>query len=165
MIDLIQKTHLLGKRLAEAGREARSASSAVTGELTDQMTRAIGAAAGEVVRAAVIGAMTAVVRSPRKSSGCSYTQPRSDDAWNDLDDLSAVEVGDEVLTEASSGATPTSPASAAGWATATRAIGSALTVAAGAAAAVPGGRLVAAGLGAVAAVAALAVRASENTSS
>ena len=48
-----------------------------------------------------------------------------------------------------------------GWVAGVRAVGTALTVAAGAAAAVPGGRLVAAGLGAVAAVAGLAARAGD----
>jgi len=163
MIDVLHKLGTIGKRLAEAGREARVASVAVTGELTDQMTQAIGVAAGEVVRAAVIGAVAAVMRAPRKPAR-SYPQPSSDDSWNDLDDWSAGEEGDEVNAEPSSGAAPTSPALATGWATATRAVGAALTVAAGAAASVPGGRLAAAGLGAVAAVVTLAARASEHTS-
>ncbi len=164
MIDLLQKAHSLGKRLAAAGREARSASVAVTGELTDQMTQAIGVAAGEVVRAAVIGAMAAVIRAPRKPPK-QFPQAAFDDPWNDFDDLPAVEAGDEVHSEQSPAEAQPTPPVAMSWATATRAVGSALTVAAGAAASVPGGRLVAAGLGAVAAVATLAARASENTSS
>lgn len=163
MIDLLKKAHLLGKRLAEAGREARSASVAVTGELTDQMTQALGVAAGEVVRAAVIGAVAAVMRPPRKSA--KQFSHAEFDTWNDFEDLSAADAGDEVHSLPNSVAAQTTHGLASSWATATRAVGSALTVAAGAAASVPGGRLVAAGLGAVAAVATLAARASENTSS
>jgi len=102
MNNFLQKIGSLGNRLAEAGREARSASSAVTSELTDQLTQAIGVAAGEVVRAAVIGAMTAIVRNPRKSSRA-YPQPGSDDSCNDLDDWSApeIEAGDDVHAEPS----------------------------------------------------------------
>jgi len=163
MIDLLQKAHLLGKRLAEAGREARSASVAVTGELMDQLTQAVGAAAGEVVRAAVIGAVAAVMRPSRKPA--KQFPPTEYDPWDDVEGLPAVETDDEVHLQQRSAEAQTTPGLASGWAKATRAAGSALTVAAGAAAAVPGGRLVAAGLGAVAAVATLAARASEKTSS
>jgi len=163
MIDLLQKAHSLGKRLAEAGREARSASAAVTGELTDQMTQAIGAAAGEVVRAAVVGAVAAVMR-PQVRLAKRFPEAGFD-PWNDSEELLADEPNDEVHSRLSPVEAPTTPGVTPGWATATRAVSTALTVAAGAAASVPGGRLVAAGLGAVAAVATLAARASENTSS
>ena len=160
MIDVLQKVSTLGKRLAEAGREARTASAAVTGELTDQMTQAVGAAAGEVVRAAVIGAVAAVVRGSqrRRSPGGAV-----DDSWADLDALPPGVDDNEYLGERHSEAASASPRT--DWARATRVAGAALTVAAGAAASVPGGRLVAAGLGAIAAVATLAARAGENTSS
>ncbi len=164
MIDMLHKMGTIGKRLAEAGREARAASAAVTGELTDQMTQALGVAAGEVVRAAVIGAVAAVMRAPRKPAR-TFLKSTTNDSWNDLEDWPAGEAVDEVDAEPSPEVAKPTPAVATGWATATRSVGSALTVAAGAAASVPGGRLVAAGLGAVAAVATLAARAGEHTSS
>jgi len=159
MIDLLQKAHSLGKRLAEAGREARSASVAVTGELTDQLTQAVGAAAGEVVRAAVIGAVAAVVRGSQKRR---FPVGSVDDSWADLDPLPPGVDDNEDLDESHSEAASTS--SRMGWTRATRMAGSALTVAAGAAASVPGGRLVAVGLGAAAAVVTLAARTGENPS-
>jgi len=160
MIDVLQKINTLGNRLAEAGREARTATAAVTGELTDQMTQAIGAAAGEVVRAAVIGAVAAVVRGSQKRP---FPVGTVDDQWGDLDGLPPGVDDNEDLNESHSEAATTSPRM--GWARATRMAGTALTVAAGAAASVPGGRLIAAGLGAVAALATLAARAGEDTSS
>lgn len=160
MIDLMHKIGTIGNRLAEAGREARTASVAVTGELTDQMTQAIGVAAGEVVRAAVIGAVAAMMRGVPKTrfSGGNFRDP-----WADLDELPPSVEDDELLGESQLEAVSAPPRL--GWAKATRLAGSALSVAAGAAASVSGGRLVAAGLGAVAAVATLAARAGENTSS
>ena len=160
MNDLLQKIGSLGNRLADAGREARTASAAVTGELTDQMTQAIGAAAGEVVRAAVIGGIAAVVRGSQKRR---FPGGAVDDSWADLDALPPGADDNEDLDERHSESAPTSPRM--GWARATRMAGTALTVAAGAAASVPGGRLIAAGLGAVAALATLAARAGEDTSS
>ncbi|MBA4192282.1 MAG: hypothetical protein C0467_30295 [Planctomycetaceae bacterium] len=156
MIDMLQKMGSIGKRLAEAGREARTASASVAGELTDQMTRAVGAAAGEVVRAAVIGAVAAVVRGSQKQP---FPVGSVDDTWAEHDTMPPGVDEHELSAETASTAPRT------GWARATRMAGTALTVAAGAAASVPGGRLVAAGLGAVAAVATLAARAGEDTSS
>ena len=149
-VNLIRTVARVGRRLAEAGREARAASQSVAGPAADQVTEVLGAAVGEVVRAAVIGAVAAAVR------GATTAVPRTSvapafDPWGD-DEFPAAE-GD--LPD---GPLPTAKPA---WARATRAVGSALGVAAGAAAAVPGGRLVAAGLGGLAAVAGLAARAAE----
>ena len=66
MLDLLERIGGVGRRLAEAGREAREASAVVAGEVTDQMTRALGVAAGEVIRAAVVGAVATVVRGAQR---------------------------------------------------------------------------------------------------
>lgn len=148
-VNLMQTVARVGRRLAEAGREARAASQSVAGPAADQVTEVLGAAVGEVVRAAVIGAVAAAVR------GTTTAPPRvpAYDPWGDDESRPAEgETSDGPLVSVR-------PA----WATATRAVGSALGVAAGAAAAVPGGKLVAAGLGGLAAVAGLAARAAEPT--
>jgi len=165
MLDLIQKASSLGKRLAEAGREARHASVATTGHVTDQMTQTFGAAAGEVVRAAVCGAVSAIIHGSRTLSppvGAPHSMFR--DPWEDEERFRFEEY--EVPPQVSTAQPPelTEPARP-GWTRAARMTGTVLTVAAGAAASVPGGRLVAAGLGAAAAVVSLAARAGENTSS
>jgi hypothetical protein len=166
MIDLLQKAHAVGQRLAAAGREARSASADVTSQVTEQMTQTLGAAAGEVVRAAVCGAVAAIIRGARAPLPTT-TAPigRFRDPWGDDDDDFHTE--DRVVpVEPVTSPEPNEPAepSRPGWAEAARMTGTALTVAAGAAASVPGGRLVAAGLGAAAAVVTLAARAGENSS-
>ena len=67
MHDLVRTMSGLGRRLTDAGREARQASTAVGKEVIDQLTSAIGSATGEVVRAAVIGAVAAIIRvSPER---------------------------------------------------------------------------------------------------
>jgi hypothetical protein len=151
-VNLIQTVARVGRRLAEAGREARAASKSVAGPAADQVTEVLGAAVGEVVRAAVIGAVAAAVRgattaTPRPAVAPAY------DPWGD----------DEFPSAETDSADVPLPTAKPAWAKATRAVGSALGVAAGAAAAVPGGKLVAAGLGVLAAVAGLAARAAEPT--
>jgi hypothetical protein len=146
--------------LADAGREARQASTVVVREIIDQLTATVGAATGEVVRAAVVGAVAAIIRSAPKT--VLSTVPPLPDSWDDLDYFEidhgettpAGQLGPHAPPQSG---TPNRP----GWVNGMRAVGTALTVAAGGAAAVPGGRLVAAGLGAFAAVAGLAARASE----
>ena len=160
MHDLVRTLSGLGRRLTVAGREARQSSTIVAREVIDQLTSAVGAATGEVVRAAVVGAVAAIIRCAPKTS-LPTVAPMAD-PWEALDDFAA-DLDDET---AASRLVPDPPlASAApgrpGWVAGVRVVSTALTVAAGAAAAVPGGRLVAAGLGAVAAVAGLAARAGE----
>lgn len=161
MLDLLQKASVLGKRLAAAGRDARTASADMTCQVTDQMTQTLGAAAGEVVRAAVCGAVAAIIhgaRTPSPPIGM-FREP-----WGDDDDGFGSEAGEVPAPIPTTLPTESSEPSRPGWARATKMAGTALTVAAGAAASVPGGRLVAAGLGAAAAVATLAARAGENPS-
>ena len=161
MLDMVQQLTALGRRLAEAGREAREASTAVAGEVGDRMTQTLGAAAGEVVRAAVVGAIVAVIRGnvPRPAY---LPFRRMDDLWDDSDSFPPGVSKDAIDSTAKtdSAAESESPAHPR-WVSSARLFTTALTVAAGAAASVPGGRLVAAGLGAVAAVAGLAARAGE----
>ena len=140
--NVIRTAVAVGRRLAAAGREAREASRSVAGPAGEQVIDAVAAAVGEVVRAAVAGAVAAAVR------GTTGPHDRSRDPWG-------AEEYDLVPVAASGGPPDDVP----DWALATRAAGAALSVAAGAAAAVPGGRLVAAGLGALATVAGLAARA------
>jgi hypothetical protein len=158
MHDILQTMSSLGRRLTHAGREARHASSTVAREVIDQLTSAVGSATGEIVRAAVVGAVAAIIRAaPRSGRPASLTDP-----WDGFDDFEA-DASEEML-EAPGVADGTGQPTFSGrpcWVAGARAVGTALTVAAGAAAAVPGGRLVAAGLGAVAAVAGLAARAGE----
>ena len=153
--NLVSVVARVGRRLTEAGREARAASKSVAGPAAEQVTEVIGAAVGEVVRAAVIGAVVAAVRGatsvPRTTVAPQY------DPWEDEELSTAEDEG----TEGASG--QTAPVVRPAWAKATRTVSSALSVAAGAAAAVPGGRVVAAGLGGLAAVAGLAARAAEPT--
>src|SRR5262245_23302744 len=152
MHDILQTMSGLGRRLTHAGREARHASSTVAKEVIDQLTSAVGSATGEIVRAAVVGAVAEIIRAAPKS----VRQATLTDPWDDLDDfgVDVVETPDDSRVADGTGQ-PTIPGRS-GWVAGARAVGTALTVAAGAAAAVPGGRLVAAGLGAVAAVAGLA---------
>ena len=152
-VNLIRTVARVGRRLAEAGREARAASQSVAGPAADQVTEVIGAAIGEVVRAAVIGAVAAAVRGAATTATPRTPVAPAFDPWGD-DEFPAAE------DERPDGPLPTAKPA---WARATRTIGSALGVAAGAAAAVPGGKLVAAGLGGLAAVAGLAARAAEPT--
>ena len=158
MHDLMQRVCGLGHRLADAGREARQASTDVAGDVLDQMTRALGAAAGEVVRAAVVGAVAVVLR------GTEHLTPtptlRSTDRWDDFEGFAPDFDGEGIGQQAVPASTEDPPPLVQPrWVAGARTVGTALTVAAGAAAAVPGRRLVAAGLGAVAAVAGLAARA------
>lgn len=166
MLDILQKAHSVGQRLAAAGREARSASADMTSQVTEQMTQTLGAAAGEVVRVAVSGAVAAIIRGARTPSSPIAVRP---DPWDDDYDFQDTERDVHPLASAPpTGATEPTESNAPpqpGWARAARMTGTALTVAAGAAASVPGGRLVAAGLGAAAAIVTLAARAGENTSS
>jgi hypothetical protein len=160
MHDLVRTMSGLGRRLTDAGREARQASTAVGKEVIDQLTGAIGAATGEVVRAAVIGAVAAIIRCGPKTA-LPLVQPPMD-SWEDLDDVGAERINRKPEDVADQHGLPKSSSPGRPvWVTGVRTVGAALTVAAGAAAAVPGGRLVAAGLGAVAAVAGLAARAGE----
>ena len=163
MHDLVRTMNGLGRRLTDAGREARQASTAVGKEVIDQLTGAIGSATGEVVRAAVIGAVAAIIRSGPKTA-LPVVQPPMD-SWEDFDDLGTERIDRRPEDLADQRGLPQSSSPGRpGWVTGVRTVGTALTVAAGAAgaaAAVPGGRLVAAGLGAVAAVAGLAARARE----
>ncbi len=150
-VNLIQKVAQVGRRLAEAGREAREASKSVAGPAAEQVVEVVAGAVGEVVRAAVIGAVAVAVRGaapiPRTTVAPAL------DPWDD----------DEFPPAESEIPESPLPIAKPAWAKATRAVGSALGVAAGAAAAVPGGKLVAAGLGGLAAVAGLAARAAEPT--
>jgi len=148
-VNVFQSVVRLGRRLAEAGREARAASKSVAGPAGEQVVEVVAGAVGEVVRAAVVGAVAAVVRGAARPT-CPTISPL-DDPW---DDEFAQPETETPSNGAEPGRVPT-------WARATRAAGSALSVAAGAAAAVPGGRVVAAGLGGLAAVAGLAARAAE----
>jgi hypothetical protein len=158
MHDLMQTVCGLGHRLADAGREARQASTVVAGDVLDQMTRALGAAAGEVVRAAVVGAVAVVLRGAERLTPTPTL--RSTDRWDDFEGYAPGPDGEEPSSQGvpANSTDPPSPVRPR-WVAGARTVGTALTVAAGAAAAVPGGRLVAAGLGAVAAVAGLAARA------
>jgi len=149
-VNVIRTVARLGRRLAEAGREARAASKSVAGPAGEQVVEVVAGAVGEVVRAAVAGAVAAVVRGAAAAHGTTIAPPF--DPWDD-DELPPA------ATEAPSNAAE--PVRVPTWARATRAAGSALAVAAGAAAAVPGGRVVAAGLGGLAAVAGLAARVAE----
>ncbi len=159
-LNLVQTITTMGRRLADAGREARAASRSVAGPAADQVTEVIGAAVGEVVRAAVIGAVVAVVRGAATAVPRTVALPQYD-SWDDEDFSPAEDTPNNAPTGRPAdgvppdAASPTRPA----WVRATRAVGSALGVAAGAAAAVPGGKFVAAGLGGLAAVAGLAARA------
>lgn len=149
-VSVFQSVVGLGRRLAEAGREARAASKSVAGPAGEQVVEVIAGAVGEVVRAAVVGAVAAVVRGAARPTRSAIAP--LDDPWGD----------DEFApTECEIPSTGAEPGRAPTWAKATRAAGSALSVAAGAASAVPGGRVVAAGLGGLAAVAGLAARAAE----
>jgi hypothetical protein len=152
-VNLIQTVARVGRRLAEAGREARAASKSVAGPAAEQITEVVGTAVAEVVRAAVIGAVVAAVRGANSVPRTTVAPPF--DPWDD-EELPAgeEEVGEGAPHRAAPAARPA-------WAKATRTMSSALSVAAGAAAAVPGGRVVAAGLGGLAAVAGLAARAAE----
>src|SRR4051812_23524661 len=150
--NMLQAVVRMGRRLAEAGREARAASQSVAGPAADQVTEVIGAAVGEVVRAAVIGAVAAALRGATTATPRTTVAPAYD-PWDD-EEIPATE--GERLNDPLPTAKPA-------WAKASRAVSSALGVAAGAAAAVPGGKLVAAGLGGLAAVAGLAARAAEPT--
>jgi hypothetical protein len=151
-VNVFQSVVRLGRRLAEAGREARAASKSVAGPAGEQVVEVVAAAMGEVVRAAVVGAVGAVVRGTARPAG--PTVAPTDDPW-----------GDDAFESRETEIPPTGaePARVPTWLKATRAAGSALSVAAGAAAAVPGGRVVAAGLGGRAAVAGLAARVAEPT--
>ena len=152
-VNLMHTVARVGRRLAEAGREARAASKSVAGPAADQVTDVIGAAIGEVVRAAVVGAVAAAVRGAATYSAPDRTGNPDRDPWDDEDFFPG---------EGTSGATGEAlPPGRPRWTATTRLVGSALSVAAGAAAAVPGGRVVAAGLGGLAAVAGLAARAGE----
>lgn len=152
-VSLIRTVARVGRRLAEAGREARAASQSVAGPAADQVTEVLGAAVGEVVRAAVIGAVAAAVRGATTTAMPRTAVAPAFDPWGDDEFPSADNDAPDVPL----------PTAKPAWAKATRAVGSALGVAAGAAAAVPGGKLVAAGLGGLAAVAGLAARAAEPT--
>jgi hypothetical protein len=149
-VSVFESVVRVGRRLAEAGREARAASRSVAGPAGEQVVEVIAGAVGEVVRAAVVGAAAAVVRGATRPARA--TVAPLDDPW-----------GDDEFAPAENDIPPTStePGRVPPWARATRAAGSALSVAAGAAAAVPGGRVVAAGLRGLAAVAGLAARAAE----
>jgi hypothetical protein len=149
-VNVFESVVRVGRRLADAGREARAASRSVAGPAGEQVVEVIAGAVGEVVRAAVVGAVAAVVRGAARPT-CPTAAPL-DDPWGD-DEFDPAE-SETPPAGAEPGQMPT-------WARATRAAGSALSVAAGAAAAVPGGRVVAAGLGGLAAVAGLAARAAE----
>jgi hypothetical protein len=149
-VNVFQSVVRLGRRLAEAGREARAASKSVAGPAGEQVVEVVAGAVGEVVRAAVVGAVAAVVRGAARPT-CPMIAP-PEDPWGD-DEFDPAE-SEAPSNGVEPGRVPT-------WARATRAAGSALSVAAGAAAAVPGGRVVAAGLGGLAAVAGLAARAAE----
>jgi hypothetical protein len=149
-VNVFQSVVRLGRRLAEAGREARAASKSVAGPAGEQVVEVVAGAVGEVVRAAVVGAVAAVVRGAARPTCPTFAPP--DDPWGD-DEFDPIE-NEIPPSGVESVRVPT-------WARATRAAGSALSVAAGAAAAVPGGRVVAAGLGGLAAVAGLAARAAD----
>ena len=151
-VNLMHTVARVGRRLAEAGREARAASKSVAGPAADQVTDVIGAAIGEVVRAAVVGAVAAAVRGAAAYSAPDRAGNTDRDPWDDEDFFPG---------EGTSGATGAALPGRPRWTATTRLVGSALSVAAGAAAAVPGGRVVAAGLGGLAAVAGLAARAGE----
>ena len=158
MHDILQTMSGLGRRLTHAGREARQASSAVAREVIDQLTSAVGSATGEIVRAAVVGAVATIIRAaPRPACSTPLTDPW--DGFNDFEVDGSGQTPDAPMV--TDGAVQSETTGRSGWVAGVRAVGTALTVAAGAAAAVPGGRLVAAGLGAVAAVAGLAARAGD----
>src|SRR3954468_9299193 len=72
----------LGRRFAEARREARAASKSVAGPAADQVTEVIGAAVGEAVRAAVIGAVAAAVRGATTTVARAPTLP-DHGPWDD----------------------------------------------------------------------------------
>lgn len=153
MFDVLKRVTAV--RLAAAGREARREVVATAGQIGAQVADAAATAAGELVRCAVAGAITAVVRgshpTPSVGSVGAWDHTEFDDnTGDDGDDTPPVPA-----PESGSAAFP-------GWARTSRVASRALTVAAGAAAAVPGGRLVAAGLGAAAAVVGLVARATEN---
>lgn len=166
MFNSAQKITELGRRFADAGRQARVDVLAAAGPVCGEVAAATAAAAGELVRCAVAGAIAAVMQGPR----CPSRQTGvSNDPWDVLDDQ-AHDAEEQHEPEPKANSSDTQEAESANenngsrWMTATRMAGTALTVAAGAAASVPGGRLVAAGLGAVAAIAMLAARAGEDTS-
>lgn len=158
-VNVMQSIARMGRRLAEAGREARATTASVAGAAAEQVTEVLGAAVAEIVRTAVIGAVVAVVKGGTAMTTARPPVPVTlDDPWYDDDRLT----GEYQLLDAPTPEAP--PADKPAWARTTRAVGSALSVAAGAAAAVPGGKLVAAGLGGLAAVAGLAARAAEPKS-
>lgn len=154
MFDVLKR--VTAARLAVAGREARREVVATAGQIGAQVADAAATAAGELVRCAVAGAITAAVRGGHRSPpvvvGWDHTEFDADDFGDDGDGTPPVPAPE-----------PDPAASSPGWVRASRMASRALTVAAGAAAAVPGGRVVAAGLGGLAAVAGLAARAAEPT--
>src|SRR5262245_10089437 len=134
MHDILQRVSGLGQRLTHAGREARHASSAVAGEVIDQLTSAVGSATGEIVRAAVVGAVAAIIRAaPRSVRPAPLSDP-----WDDLDDFGIDAPGERPEAPgAADGTVQPAVVGRPGWVAGARAVGTALTVAAGAAAAVP----------------------------
>lgn len=154
MFDVLKR--VTAARLAAAGREARREVVATAGQIGAQVADAAATAAGELVRCAVAGAITAAVRGGHR------TPPVSTGVW-DHTEFDADDFGDDGAdTPPVPAPEPGSAALSPRWARASRVASRALTVAAGAAASVPGGRLVAAGLGAAAAVVGLAARAVED---
>ncbi len=90
--NLMHTVARVGRRLAEAGREARAASTTVAGAAADQVTEVIGAAVGEVVRAAVIGAVAAVrgaADAPRTPAIPGHDPWGDEDAGHDRDGAAA----------------------------------------------------------------------------
>ena len=152
MLDVLKK--FTAARLTAAGREARREVVATAGQMGAQIADTAAAAAGERVRCAVAGAITAAVRGNHRTAPVStvsvwdHAEIDSDDLGDDNAPVSAPEPGASEAVHR--------------WARASRVASRALTVAAGAAVSVPGGRLVAAGLGAAAALAGLAARAAED---
>ena len=155
MFDVLKT--ITAARLAAAGREARREVVATAGQIGAQVADAAATAAGELVRCAVAGAITAAVRGDHRTPPVAVVGVW-DQTESDTDDFG--DYKDDPPVPASE---PGTAASSPGWARASRVASRALTVAAGAAASVPGGRLMAAGLGAAAAVVGLVARATEDT--
>lgn len=154
MFDVLKR--VTAARLAAAGREARREVVATAGQIGAQVADAAAAVAGELVRCAVAGAITAAVRGDHRTPPVGVVGVW-DQTGSDTDDFGDYKDDTPPVPASEPGTAALSP----DWARASRVTSRALTVAAGAAASVPGGRLVAAGLGAAAALTGLAARAVE----